>query len=485
MKRGIILGFLASALLGGAISSILVVNMMQKRFVTSQDLFNPNLKYVSNQDGQAQVGAPNFVYASEQSIHSVVHIKTYSSQRQSVDPLYEFFFGYQPRQQQPTPRGVGSGVIVTKDGYIVTNNHVIDDAEKIEVTLNDKRSFTAKVVGADPNTDLALLKIDASDLPFIKMGNSDQLSVGEWVIAVGNPFNLTSTVTAGIVSAKGRNFPVRLRNDNPYKIESYIQTDAVVNPGNSGGALVNVNGELVGINTAIYTQNGVFNGYSFAIPSSIVKKVIYDLMEFGSIQRAYLGVSMGEITSDNYKQLKLKDVVKGVYVAEAIEGGAAKDAGIATGDVIQAINGEEITSTAQVAEQIGRYRPGDIVEISVNRDGKVKQFKVTLRKTASGAQREVASNGKFSTLGATFANVSPQVKSSLRLRGGVQITTLEDGSLKSQGIRKGLIILRVNRVAINSVEDLADVFSTIQQGEVATIEGVYPNGLQAMYSIGI
>lgn len=485
MKRGYIFGILAAALAGGAVSSILVVSIMQKRFVTSQDLFNPNLKYVSAQDG-ASAGSSNFVYAAEQSVHSVVHVKTYSSARPESDPLYEFFFGYQqPRQpQQQVPRGAGSGVIVTKDGYVVTNNHVIEDAEKIEVTLNDKRTYAAKVVGADPNTDIALLKIDEKDLPFIKMGNSDNLQIGEWVIAVGNPFNLTSTVTAGIVSAKGRNFPVRVDN-NPYKIESYIQTDAVVNPGNSGGALVNTKGELVGINTAIYTQNGVFNGYSFAVPVSIVRKVIYDLMEYGSIQRAFLGVSMSEITSDNYKALKLSDVVKGVYVADVNQGGAAAEAGVKAGDIIQAINGEEIISIAQVQEQISRYRPGDIVEISVNRDGKMKQIKATLRKTTSGDSKEVASNGSFKTLGAAFANVSPQTKSSLRLRGGVQIVELENGKLKSQGIRKGLIILRVNRVAISSVEDLAEVFATVKQNQVITIEGVYPNGLQALYSIGI
>lgn len=485
MKRRHLLGFLVAALVGGAISSVLVVSIMQKNFVKTQDLFDPSLKNVSNQSG-GSAGAPNFTYAADQTIHSVVHVKTYSSQREATDPLLEFFFGYrqEPRSQDPTPRGAGSGVIVTKDGYIVTNNHVIEDAEKIEVTLNDKRTYQAKVVGADPNTDIALLKIEEKNLPFIKMGDSDNLRVGEWVIAVGNPFNLTSTVTAGIVSAKGRNFPVR-RDGNPFKIESYIQTDAVVNPGNSGGALVNTDGELVGINTAIYTQNGVFNGYSFAVPVSIVKKVIYDLMEYGSIQRAFLGVSMSEITSETYDELKLKDVVKGVYVAAVNEGGAAADAGVKVGDIITAINNEDINSISQVQEQVSRYRPGDNVEISVIRDGKVKQFKATLRKTAGGGMMEVAENGYYSIQGATFANVSPQLKNSLRLRGGVQIVDLKDGLLKSQGIRKGLIILRINRVAISSVENLAEVFANAKRNQVVTIEGVYPNGLQAFYSIGM
>lgn len=486
MKRQNLFAIVAAALLGGAVSSILAITIMQKRFVTTQDLLNPQLSLVSEQAGST-AGNVNFTYAAEQSVNSVVHVKTYSTEVPQVDPFFEFFFG-QPSSRsyndQPVQRGAGSGVIVSKDGYIVTNNHVIDGAEKVKVTLNDKRSYDAKVVGVDPNSDIALLKIDQADLPFMRIGDSDNLRIGEWVIAVGNPFNLTSTVTAGIVSAKGRNLPVR-EDMNQYQVESFIQTDAVVNLGNSGGALVNLKGELIGINTAIYTQNGVFNGYSFAIPASIVKKVVYDLMEYGSVQRGFLGISMSDITSDNAGKLGLKDVISGVYVAEVTEGGGAAQAGIRKGDVLESTNGISINSMAQVQEQVARYRPGDNIDISLIRDGKVKHFKVTLRKTSSGDNQEVAVSGAFTAMGATYANVSPQLKSSLRLKGGVQIVELENGKLKSQGIRKGLIILRINRQPISSVEDLAEVFASARQREVIIIEGVYPNGLQALYSIGI
>lgn len=486
MKRGNLLAIVAAALLGGAVSSILAITIMQKRFVSTQDLLNPQLSLVSDQSGNL-AGGVNFTYAAEQSVNSVVHVKTYSTEVQQVDPFFEFFFGQpSPRSNpdQPIQRGSGSGVIVSKDGYIVTNNHVVDGAEKVKVTLNDKRSFDAKVVGTDPNSDIALLKIDQTDLPFMRIGDSDNLRIGEWVIAVGNPFNLTSTVTAGIVSAKGRNLPVR-EDMNQYQVESFIQTDAVVNPGNSGGALVNTKGELIGINTAIYTQNGVFNGYSFAIPASIVKKVVYDLMEYGSVQRGFLGISMSDITSDNASKLGLKDVLSGVYVAEVTDGGGAAQAGIKKGDILESVNGVSINSMAQVQEQVARYRPGDNVDISLIREGKVKHFKVTLRKTSSGDNQEVAISGSFTSMGATFAKVSPQLKSSLRLKGGVQIVELENGKLKSQGIRKGLIILRINRQSISSVENLAEVLASAQQQQVITIEGIYPNGLQALYSIGI
>jgi serine protease Do len=488
MKKRILLAIVASAMLGGTVSSTFAMTIMQKNFVPEDDLSNlsSQLSQGRGQD-EGSDGRVSFTYAAEQSVNSVVHVKTYSSQVQQVDPFFEFFFG-QPtphqRQDQPVPKGAGSGVIVAKDGYIVTNNHVIDGAEKVMVTLNDKRSFEAKVVGSDPNSDIALLKINQTDLPFMRIGDSDNLRIGEWVIAVGNPFNLTSTVTAGIVSAKGRNLPVR-EDMNQYQVESFIQTDAVVNPGNSGGALVNTKGELVGINTAIYTQNGVFNGYSFAIPASIVKKVVHDLMEYGSVQRGFLGISMNDITSENVSNLGLKDLLSGVYVADVTAGGGAAEAGIQKGDVVESINGVTVNSMAQVQEQVARYRPGDNVDVSLIREGKVKHFKVTLRKTSSGDNQEATVSGSFTSMGATYANVSAQLKSSLRLRGGVQIIGLENGKLKSQGVRNGLIILRINRQPVSSVDDIADVLSSAQQYQVITIEGIYPNGLQALYRIGI
>lgn len=311
----------------------------------------------------------SFSYAAELSVNAVVHVKTtYTTQTQyrNIDPLLEFFFGPQAnsnQRQQPIAMASGSGVIISEDGYIVTNNHVIDKATQIEVVLNDKRAFKANLVGTDPSTDIALLKIEADSLPTIAMGNSDALRLGEWVLAIGNPFNLTSTVTAGIVSAKARN--INILNDN-MKIESFIQTDAAVNPGNSGGALVNSQGELVGINTAIASQTGSYAGYAFAVPVNIVKKVVADIRQYGAVQRAILGVQIQEITAELKNQRHLS-TLQGAYVAGVVEGSAAAVAGIKVGDVLTAINGHNVRTSAELQEQIGRCHPGDVIQVNIIR----------------------------------------------------------------------------------------------------------------------
>lgn len=315
-------------------------------------------------------GNTDFTAAAESSVNAVVHVKTtYSIRQVSTDPVLEFFFGRPLQQEQRVQQASGSGVIISEDGYIVTNNHVIDKARNIEVVLNDKRSYSATLVGTDPNTDIALLKIEENNLPWIAFGNSDSLQVGEWVLAVGNPFNLTSTVTAGIVSAKARSINI-INSD--MKIESFIQTDAAVNPGNSGGALVNTRGELVGINTAIASQTGSYAGYSFAVPVTIVSKVVSDLKLYGTVQRGLMGVQIADISSELYNQKHLT-TMQGVYVGNVIQGSAAAKAGLQVGDVIIAIDGKSIDGTAQLQETIGQHRPGDTIQVRYIRNGQTMQ----------------------------------------------------------------------------------------------------------------
>jgi serine protease Do len=351
----------------------------------------------------------NFTYAAENTIHAVVHVKTESTVNRSYgNPLYEFFFGETYTERQPVV-GFGSGVIITNDGYIVTNNHVIDGAEKVYVTLNDKREFEAEIVGADPSTDLALLKVDSKEMPYVRWGDSDELKVGEWVLAVGNPFNLTSTVTAGIVSAKGRNLSIIQDN---YRIESFIQTDAALNRGNSGGALVNTRGELVGINTAILSPSGGYAGNSFAVPVSIVKKVVTDLTEFGEVQRAILGVRIVDVNADLAEEHNLKKLA-GVYIQGVSESGAAKEAGITEGDVILEVNGVKVNSSAELQEEISKYRPGDKVKILLIRENKEKLFDVKLR-NMYGNEKIVRAGETIKLLGASFRELNSVEKNEIK-----------------------------------------------------------------------
>lgn len=406
------------------------------------------------------------------------------------DPFYRFFFpDYGQRSNPDIPSGSGSGVIVSDNGYVITNNHVVANVDRIEVVLNNRKTYQADVVGTDPTTDLALLKIEEKNLPYLMYGNSDDVKIGQWVLAVGNPFNLTSTVTAGIVSAKGRN--INILEGDPSKglfpIESFIQTDAAVNPGNSGGALVNTKGELVGINAAIASNTGSYSGYSFAIPVNIVKKVINDLLEFGSVQRAFIGVSIRDI--DN-KLAEEKDIsqFRGVYVSGITEGGAAEKAGVKEGDIILKVAGAEVNSSPELQEQVGKYRPGDEIEVLVQRLGQLKPLKVVLRNKNNTTdlfkkeRMEAISEDNMSFLGAIFKPVAEDEKARLRITNGLKITKLGPGKLAGSGIKEGFIITSIDKKPITSIADLE--FLEKRKGGVL-IEGVYPNGFRAYYGFGL
>lgn len=435
----------------------------------------------------------DFTQAAESAVNGVVHIKSTQNvsinNRQSSDPIFEYLFGFRGNEYaQPQPRvGMGSGVIISTDGYIVTNNHVIDESDELEVTLNDNRRFNAKVIGTDPATDLALLKIEAEDLPIIKFGDSDKLKVGEWVLAVGNPFQLNSTVTAGIVSAKARSIGI-LANPQNAGIEAFIQTDAAVNPGNSGGALVNTSGELVGINTAIYSKTGEYVGYSFAIPSSIVSKVITDLKQYGTVQRAVLGIGIRDISPELEKELNIDfDEKEGVYVASVSERSGAMEAGIEKGDIITSINGSKVKNMANLMEQVSRYRPGDKIKISYIRNKKEYQTSVTL-KNYKGDTAITHATG-METLGAAFKEIKPDLKKTLSIRNGVQVDGITKGKFKDAGIRDGFIILRINDAPISSVNDIEKIFNNIvksnSQEKVMFIVGIYPNGKTGYYAVDL
>ena len=399
------------------------------------------------------------------------------------DPFFEFFFGpgYGNRQPQkeaePQQLGLGSGVIISDDGYIVTNNHVIEGAEKLEITLNNNKTYNATVIGTDPATDLALLKIDEKDLPVITFGNSDDLKVGEWVLAVGNPFGFTSTVTAGIVSAKARSISSSTHSQQ-MGIDAFIQTDAAVNPGNSGGALVNTRGELVGINTAIYSQTGNYAGYSFAIPTSIVKKIITDIRKYGTVQRAVLGISFTELTPEIAKKEDITAVNEGIYVASVEDMSAAKEAGVQKGDVITAINGSKARNRAELQEIMSRLSPGDKATLTVIRDNKEIKLDVTMRNAQGNTT--ITKSSDFTALGCAFKPVSDKVKAQLHISGGVQVVGLKDGKFKSVGITEGFIILDINNVSVKTQKDVEAIYNEIMRGsspnKVMFITGVYPTG---------
>ena len=431
---------------------------------------------------RAAVVGPDFVDAADMTLHAVVHIKSELQQRNKVYndffDLFDDFFGNPRHQYYNAPViATGSGVIISADGYVVTNNHVVQNANRLEVTLNDKRTYEATVIGTDPTTDLALVKIDGEDLPFLKYGNSDNLKVGEWVLAVGNPFNLTSTVTAGIVSAKARNINIL---GEVGAIESFIQTDADVNRGNSGGALVNIQGELVGINAAIASNTGSYTGYSFAIPVNIVKKVIGDIIDYGEIQRAYLGISFREIDSEFAKEKGL-DEIKGIYIDEVMDKGAAEEAGLNSGDVIVRVDNSKINSKSELLEAIGTKRPGDEVTVYAQRGNKMQQFKVTLQNRSGNT--DIVKTDNIEILGGMFEPVSDQLKESLKIKHGLRITDLESGKLKESGVQEGFIIMYIDKNPVKTVDELKYMLSGKKGGTL--IEGIYPNGQRAYYGIGL
>ncbi len=419
---------------------------------------------------QDQGGPVDLTYAAEKTVHAVVHVKvrtTVSGGEESDNPLFQFFYGNQ-KQAPRRVTGFGSGVIISPDGYIVTNNHVVEDADSIQVTLNNNQTYNAKVIGRDPDTDIALIKINAENLPVIKFGDSDKLKLGEWVLAVGNPFNLTSTVTAGIVSALGRNLDL----DGSYKIESFIQTDAALNMGNSGGALVNTRAELVGITSAIISPTGTYSGNSFAIPSNIVKKVVADLKEYGRVQRAILGIKIQDVNSDIAKKEKLQNV-SGVFVASVNPGGSADAAGIKANDVIVKVNDTNIGTTAELLEAISQQRPGDKINLSYMRGGREYTVPLTL-KNIDGTTGIVRESTGERVLGSKVVPLTSKEMGKYSISSGVMVTDVAEGKLKDIGIRKGTIITTVNGKGVSSASDIRD--ATTDGENLTSIEGIQPGG---------
>lgn len=464
-----IFGTILIAIVGGMIAIFAYTLLFEKPEIKSDNGFaNQELVKFTNLPDNIEGENLDFTFAAERTVHAVVHVKTVTEQTSRArNPLYEFFYGEQYQRNLRPMLGFGSGVIISTDGYIVTNNHVIENSDEIVVVLNDKRTFEATVVGADPSTDLALLKIKAKNLIFVPYGNSDELRLGNWVLAVGNPFNLTSTVTAGIVSAKGRNLNIL---PGEFRIESFIQTDAALNRGNSGGALVNTNGELVGITAAIISPNGGYAGNSFAIPVTIVKKVIEDLKEFGEVQRALLGITIQDVTDELVNEKKLGKI-EGVYINGLRENGAAIEAGIEVGDVIISINSLKVNSTAELQEKIAKFRPKEKVKIIIKRKGKTKHFDVVLR-NMQGNTNIIRSTDLV--LGAKFEELEGDVTDRYKIIGGVKIIDVGDGPLKELGLKKGYIITGINDKKIYKIDDIKN---NLGGGKALySIEGVQPNG---------
>jgi Do/DeqQ family serine protease len=420
---------------------------------------------------------PDFIDAAASTVHAVVHIKAELKQRNQVYNSFFDIFNNRPRYYDRSYFATGSGVIISDDGYIVTNNHVVQNAFRLEVTLNDKRTYEAEVIGTDPSTDLALIKIHDDHFPYLDFGNSDNVRVGEWVLAVGNPFNLTSTVTAGIVSAKARNINILGSNS---AIESFIQTDAAVNPGNSGGALVNSLGQLIGINAAIASNTGSYAGYSFAIPSNLVKKVIFDLKDYGETQRAYLGIKYAEIDAQ-LAELRGLDSIRGISVEGVFDNSAADKAGIEPGDIIIKIDGKVINSQSELTETLGIKHPGDKVNIVVVRDN-IPIVKEVILENGSGSTALFKRN-RIEIIGATFETLSADELAKLDLDNGFRIKNIKNGILKSAGIREGFIITEVNNHPVRSLDELQELIRNNRGGIL--IEGMYENGRRAYYGFGL
>lgn len=475
---------LAIALVGGAASLGIYTTFIENPVVVENSSAEPTFQLTNfTHSPSVPLESMDFVNAANKSVDAVVHVKTVFQAERYYNPWSRFFGGeaYQSRQQ----RGSGSGVIISDDGYIVTNNHVIENAASIEVVTNNNRTYKAELIGHDPATDLALLKIDENNLPSIVLGDSDALQVGEWVLAVGNPFNLTSTVTAGIVSAKARNINILDYDPNRdiFPLESFIQTDAAVNPGNSGGALVNGRGELVGINTAIASRTGSYSGYSFAIPVSIVRKVTTDLLEFGKVQRAYIGVNISNIDGVLKQERDLR-VSEGAFVRGLLEGGAAADAGILEGDIIVGVEDNPIRSVTQLQEQVGKYRPGDRIKVVVLRDDEKKTFDVLLRNRAGNVELKKRMPEEVGIIfGARLKPLSSQEKMALNLDNGVKITEITDGKFKRAGMKPGFVITHINKESVDSPEDISRILHGKTGGVL--VEGFHPNGTPDYFGFGV
>ncbi len=440
-----------------------------------------------SEDGGSKHGAINFENAAEASVKAVVHTKTATKARTVVanpadmGDIFNQLFGVQRQYYIPAQTGSGSGVVISPDGYIVTNNHVVAEASDVTVTFNDRHTATAKIIGADAATDIALLKVDEKDLPFMDFGNSDDAKLGQWVLAVGYPLSLDATVTAGIISAKGRSIGA---NKQATAIESYIQTDAAVNPGNSGGALVNTNGQLIGINSAIASPTGSYAGYSYAIPANVVHKAVNDLMKYGSVQRAYLGIEyldMGKVSKEEMQALGIDDKTPGVYVVKVKPNGGAAKAGLVKGDFITKINGEVVNTQPEVQEQIAKYHPGDNINISYTRNGKVYQANVLLT-NMNGTTDIMKTESITKLLGVTFRPLTDEEKTKFQLEGGVVVTDIGKGAIARQTqMHKGFVITGVNNEPVKSISDLQQVMSSNKNLQVA---GFYP-GYQGMYYYGL
>ncbi len=470
MKRGILITLL-SALAGGLTAYAVVSNVTTDGMTSVDASHDAGMFRTVNLQ---QDSWPDFTYAAESAVDAVVYVKVTSTQsvQQAPSSIFDYFFGFPQGGGVPQQRervGSGSGVIIREDGYIVTNNHVIDEATKIEVTLNNNQTYPATLVGTDPATDIALLKIDATGLPMIPFGDSDKLRLGEWVIAIGSPYDLRSTITAGIVSAKGRSMP---NYTGEFKVESFIQTDAAVNPGNSGGALVNKEGQLVGINTAIYSQTGSYSGYSFAVPVNIVKKIAYDLMDFGSVKRAVLGITMSAIDDKIAEELKLSSR-NGVYINEVSKSSAADEAGIKAGDVLIAIDLVNITTASSVQETVSRFSPGDKAVLTVIREGKEKKIEVTF-KGSSQENGTVSDDGAVAFYGSSIKEADEKTLEKFGLKNGVEIVELGPGKIMESGAAEGFIILYVNDQPVKTPQDVIDIVKKSKR--TVFIEGVTPSG---------
>lgn len=466
--------------------SFFTINLYLSQQDMKKSLADAELRQTSMNDNMAPVlrasfmtndAGESFVDAAEKTVNTVVHIRTEivskgNSYYDFFGSLLEQLYGGQMQVPNNVSVGYGSGVVISPDGYIVTNNHVVEGASKIEVTFNDKHKRTATIIGNDPSTDLALIKVDAQDLEYLTFADSDKVRVGEWVLAVGNPFNLTSTVTAGIVSAKARN--INILGDGS-TIESFIQTDAAINPGNSGGALVNMDGNLVGINAAIASRTGSYEGYSFAIPSNIVKKVVEDFLQYGALQRAYIGVGIAEITEE-LAESKGIEVTSGLYVLDVHENGGAKAAGIKEDDIILSINNITVNSNSQLIGVIGQYRPGDKVKVKLQRNGDIIEKEVTL-KNLEGTEEMHRDTDSFynEVLGIRAQSLPSSLRSELGINYGLKIVEVKDGIFKQKGITNDFIILSVNRQRVSSENELRKALNSDRNGKIR-IEGINSTG---------